>query len=313
MIFGGDVLKYYIGIDGGGTKTAVVIGKNDGICLKTIEKSGCSHKSIGIDGVVALITESIREITQSINVSVNDCSGCCIGLPCYGETPESDAEITEKLKLAFPNIPMLIVNDVVVGWAGSLECREGIHLVAGTGAISYGRSDDNREARANGWSEFFGDEGSCYWVGKQAMSLFSQEADGRKPKGALYEVIRNELELKNDIDFIDIVEKTYSPYRHKVASFQLFAEKAALAGDAEAKKLYAQAAQYLADSAYAIIKQLGWENKNIPVSYYGGLFKAGDLILSPLKECLKVINCTMMPPKHTAVEGALLLSIKNFK
>ncbi len=304
------MLKYYIGIDGGGTKTAVVIGTDDGVVLKTIEKSGCSHKAIGIDTVVNIVSESIREITQSIDVSVDDCETCCIGLPCYGEAPDADAEITEKLKMTFPKLSMLIVNDVVVGWAGSLECTDGIHLVAGTGAISYGRSDKGREARANGWSEFFGDEGSCYWVGKQAMALFAQEADGRKPKGALYEIIKNEFKLKNDMDFIDIVEKNYSPYRDKVASFQLFAEKAALAGDSEAKKLYAQAAQHLADSAYAIIKQMRWEDTKIPVSYYGGLFKSGDLILAPLKECLKVINCTLLPPKRTAVEGALLLGIK---
>ncbi len=306
-------MKYYIGIDGGGTKTAVVIGKNDGVCLSTLEKSGCSHKTIGVDGVVSIISDSIIEITKSIGASIDECAGCCIGLPCFGEAPEADAEITERLKMAFPRIPMLIVNDVVVGWAGSLECSEGVHLVAGTGAISYGRTNDGREARANGWSEFFGDEGSCYWIGKQAMSLFSQQADGRKPKGALYEIVRNELNLKSDLEFIDVVENNYAPYRDKVASFQLFAQKAALLGDNEAKKLYFRAAQYLADSAFAIIKKLGWENKNVPVSYYGGLFKTGDLILEPLKDCLKVINCTLIPPKHTAAEGALLLCIKNFK
>lgn len=312
MIFGGDNLKYYIGIDGGGTKTAVVIGKNDGIPLKTIKKTGCSHKVIGIDGVVKLITESIKEITQSIESSMDECAGCCIGLPCYGEAPEVDAEITEKLKKDLSPIPLYIVNDCVVGWAGSLECQEGVHLVAGTGAIAYARRNDGKEARSNGWSEFFSDEGSCYWVGKEAMSLFAKEADLRKPKGALYEIVSKELGLKNDTDFIDIVEQNYVPYRHKVASFQIFAANAALAGDAEAKKLYVKAAECLADSANAIIKQLGWENKNVPVSYYGGLFKSSDLILKPLKECLDKINCTLIPPKRTAVEGALLLCIKFF-
>lgn len=145
------------------------------------------------------------------------------------------------------------------------------------------------------------------------MSLFAKEADGRSPKGALYEIVKKELNLKDDFDFIDIVEESYAPYRDKVAAFQIFAEKAALAGDTEAKKLYDDAAKCLADSAYAIVKQLGWENKNVPVSYYGGLFKSGDLILSPLKNNLKKINCTLTPPKHSAAEGALLLSIKNFK
>ena len=306
-------MKYYIGIDGGGTKTAITIGKNDGIPMNSIEKTGCSHKSIGVDAVVTLLTDGVREITQSINVSIEECAGCCIGLPCYGESPDADAEITEKLSKTLSPIPVHIVNDAVVGWAGSLECQEGIHLVAGTGAIAYARSDDGREARSNGWSEFFSDEGSCYWVGKQTMSLFAQEADERKPKGALYEIVRKELGLKNDTDFIDIVEQDYAPYRHMVASFQLFAKQAALAGDSEAQKLYAEAAQCLADSAYGIMKQLGWGNRNIPVSYYGGLFKSGDLILKPLSEQLKAIGCTMIAPKRSAMEGALLLSIKYFK
>lgn len=306
-------MKYYIGIDGGGTKTAVVIGKGDGVVLNSIEKTGSSHKHIGIDGVVKLISDSVKEITESIGVSVEDCGGCCMGLPCYGEAPEADVELTKKLEDALAPIPVCIVNDAVVGWAGSLECSEGIHLVAGTGAIAYARTEDGRDARSNGWSEFFSDEGSCYWVGKQTMSLFAMEADGRRPRGALYEIISKEFNLKNDIEFIDIVEQEYAPLREKVASFQFFAEKAALAGDEEAKNLYVQAAQHLADTATGIIKQLGWEDRTVPVSYFGGLFKAGDLILDPLREKLNAINCTMAPPKRTAVEGALLLSIKTFR
>lgn len=306
-------MKYYIGIDGGGTKTSVTIGKEDGISLATIEKTGCSHKSIGIDAVVELILDSVKEITKAVNVSIEDCAGCLIGLPCYGEDVPADKEITERLQKALAPAGVYLVNDAVVGWAGSLECNEGVHVVAGTGAIAYGRTDDNKEARSNGWSEFFSDEGSCYWVGKQAMSLFAKESDGRKPKGALYDIVKKELNLKDDMDFIDVVEKEYMPHRHMVASFQLFAKEAALAGDAEALKIYREAAENLADSAFSIIKQLGWENRNVPVSYFGGLFKSGDLILNPFKECLSKMNCTLNPPKRTATEGALLLCIKIYK
>jgi N-acetylglucosamine kinase-like BadF-type ATPase len=310
---GGDTLKYYIGIDGGGTKTAFVIGNSDGLVLKTIEKSGCSHRSIGIDAVVSLIKKGVREILQGVGALPKECAGCCIGLPCFGEFPRADIKIKEKLDEALYPIPVYIVNDAVVGWAGSLECNEGIHLVAGTGALAYARCDDGREARSNGWSEFFSDEGSCYWVGKQAISLFAMEADGRREKGALYDIVKEELDINNVIEFIEIIERDYAPRRHTVASFQIFAKKAALAGDEEARKLYVEAAKHLADSAYGIIKQLGWEGRKINVSYFGGLFKSGALVLEPLKKYLDEIGCTMSPPKRTATEGALLLSIKNFK
>ena len=304
---------YYIVIDVGGTKTAIIIGKDDGIALGTIEKTGCSHKEIGIDAVISLICGGVEEILSSVNATPEECGGCCIGLPCYGESPEADATICEILKNNLAPIPVYVVNDAVVGWAGSLECGEGIHLVAGTGALAYARSEDGREARSNGWSEFFSDEGSCYWVGKQTMSLFAKEADGRSPKSALYDIVKKEFGLNGDFDFIDIVEQNYAPHRDKVASFQLFAEKAALAGDKEAKKLYEKAADSLAASVRGIIAQLGWENRQVTVSYFGGLFKSGDLILAPLKKRLDAINCVITAPKRTAVEGALLLCIKNFK
>lgn len=305
-------MEYYIGIDGGGTKTAVTIGKSDGIPIKTIEKRGCSYKDIGILSVVKLISDSVDEITESINIKKDDLKGICIGLPCFGESPEDDKEVEKILKETFSPVPVLTVNDGVVGLAGSLELKEGVHLVSGTGAIAIGRREDGKDARSNGWSEFFSDEGSCYFIGKEAMSLFAKESDLRKPRGPLYDIVKEELNIKNDFDFIDIIEKEYVGKRDKVASFQLFAYKAALKGDKEALKLYELSAEHLADSVCAIIKQLGWEDKNIPVSYFGGLFKTGDLILNPLKEKLSNVNCTLVPPKHTAVEGALLLSIKTF-
>ena len=30
----------------------------------------------------------------------------------------------------------------------------------------------------------FSDEGSCYWLGKKALELFSKESDGRVKKGS---------------------------------------------------------------------------------------------------------------------------------
>ena len=306
-------MNYYIGIDGGGTKTAIAIGKEDGKIIKSIEKPSCSYKSIGIDATVALLKESVDEILEAVGAKRSDCKGLCIGLPCYGEDPEKDPIVAQKIKDALSPVAVHIVNDAVVGWAGSLGCCEGIHIVAGTGAITYACTSDGKEARSNGWSEFFSDEGSCYWVGKQAMSLFAKESDLRRPRGALYDIVKEKLNLKNDIDFIGIIENEYAPFRHKVASFQLFAMEAALKGDEEAKKIYAEAAGHLADSAKGIIAQFGWEDRNVPVSYYGGLFKTGDLILGPLKENLKKINCTLHAPKHGALEGALLLSIKIFK
>ena len=79
-------------------------------------------------------------------------------MPCYGENPANDREIVRLLTDALTPVPVYVVNDGEVGWAGSLACGEGIHIVSGTGSIAFGRGCDKEFARCGGWVEFFGDE-----------------------------------------------------------------------------------------------------------------------------------------------------------
>ena len=58
-------------------------------------------------------------------------------------------------------------NDMVCAWAGSLGGEDGINIVAGTGSIGYGERA-GASARAGGWGEVFGDEGSAYWIARAA-------------------------------------------------------------------------------------------------------------------------------------------------
>jgi len=305
-------MKWFIGIDGGGTKTSFAIGKNIGDPVQTLTRGGCSYLEIGIPGVIELLQEGIHDLLLSAEVRREACAGCCIGLPCYGENKEIDQQITRLLQEVLSPIPLKIVNDSIVGWAGSLECQEGIHLVAGTGSMAVGRGADGSFARSGGWTEFFGDEGSCYWIGREAMKLFSQESDGRLPKGALYEIVKNYYSLHEDFDFIEKVLDTIAPHRDQVAAFQRIALEAALAGDYAVQTLYRQAAEELASIVVGVKTQLSWSGDKIKVSYYGGLFHAGDLVLKPLTYHLAAHGCTLQKPLHSATEGALLLAIQTF-
>lgn len=305
-------MNWFIGIDGGGTKTAFAISKNDGIPVHILTRSGCSYQEIGLENVLSLLEEGITSLLEETGITKEDCAGCCIGLPCFGENDFMDKEIELQIKNLLAPIPTLIVNDGVVGWAGSLECQEGIHLVSGTGSIAFGCGADGSFGRSGGWTEFFSDEGSCYWIGKQAMQLFSKESDGRISRGALYDIIRKTYGLNNDFEFVDIILNTIAPHRDKVAGFQRVALEAAIAGDTAVHELYRQAALELAQIVSGVKSQLNWSENSVKVSYYGGLFHAGDYILKPLEEALLSLGCTLQKPMHSATEGALLLAIKNF-
>ena len=303
--------KWCIGVDGGGTKTAFAVSSGNGIPIAETRLSGCSYQAIGVEKAVEIIVEGVLSCLNEVGITLDDCAGCCLGVPCYGENTEYDHIIVETLQKRLSPVPIYVVNDVEVGWAGALECQPGIHIVAGTGSIAYGKGADGRSARCGGWNEFFGDEGSCYWLGREAMSLFTKQSDGRIPQGPLYELVKTSLHLSEDINFIDLVVNELAPYRDQVAAFQLYAYKAAQAGDLTARNLYERAAHELALMVGSLCRELKLpENTN--VSYSGGLFQTGDLILKPLKKEIAAYHCNLQSPKGSAIHGALLLAIERF-
>lgn len=304
--------KWYVGVDGGGTKTAIGVSLRDGKPLKVILRKGCSYQAVGIDAAVSLIVEGIKECLKSVGAELNECAGCCLGIPCYGENTQQDIIMANALKKALLPVPLYIVNDVEVGWAGALDGKEGIHIVAGTGAIAFGKGMDGNTARCGGWNEFFGDEGSAYWIGRETMSLFAKEADGRLPQGPLYEIVRKNLNISDDMRFIDVVINELAPYRDKVAAFQIYANEAVKQGDMAVAALYEKAASELALMVVALRKKLLLPDRT-NVSYSGGLFQVGNLLLEPLRKKISVYNCILRQPVKTALEGALKLSIEQFR
>jgi len=304
--------QWYVGVDGGGTKTAVAISAADGVPIQTMTYPTCSYQSIGITESVALITKGVQEALSVVRAGLQNCAGCCVGMPCYGENPTNDREIVRLLTEALTPVPVCVVNDGEVGWAGSLACGEGIHIVSGTGSIAFGRGCDKEFTRCGGWVEFFGDEGSCYWVGREGMSLFSKEADGRAPRGPLYDLIRREFGLTDDYQFIDRIVRDFAPYRDKVAGFQRYILQAAQTGDTAAVALYETAARELALMIRTLKEKLRFSSEPISVSYSGGIFHAGEFILVPLRKQTEELNCVLCEPKYSATEGALMLAMERF-
>lgn len=295
---------FFLGIDGGGTKTAFLLINENGDIIEAKTIATVSYKHVGMDNSIALLKETVHEILNDREAYI------CLALPNWGESKDGDGEFLSRIK-EITELPVKIVNDSVVGWAGSLGLSSGINLVAGTGSIAYGRNDAGEEARAGGWDERFSDEGSCYWLGMKSLELFSKESDGRAEKGALLEIFRNRFELKCDFDIIDIFNRRYRNDRTKIAGLQKYLLEAAQKGDLEAVKMYEIAVDELAMIVGSVYRKLKFGEGTL-VSYSGGLFHAGEFILGPLRERLKTEGVRLCAPKYTPVEGASLLAAEMF-
>ena len=215
-------MKYYIGIDGGGSKTVFAISDESGKILGTALAGSAFYKQIGEEGVIDLLRNGVAEVCRFAEGDATDIASVCFGMPAWGESPVNDKIIEEKILSTFPEWNIHIVNDCEVGWAGSLELYPGINIVAGTGSIAFGKNEEGVTARCGGWSEWFGDEGSGYWLGVKCVQLFSRQSDGRDERGPLYEIVRKELNLSVDEEIIDLFEQEYLHKRDKIASFMMF-------------------------------------------------------------------------------------------
>ena len=302
-------MQYYVGIDGGATKTAFCAASAENPVLRYTETSGSSWRELGTAEVTLQLKKTVNDFLGEDKGKV---AGIAIGLPCFGESIEGDHLMKKSLSEAFAPATVYLANDVEMGWAGSMALMPGINIVAGTGAIAFGKDENGATARGGGWSEFFGDEGSCYWMGRKVMELFSKQSDGRIPRDALHAIVCHEFNLENDFDFIDIMYTEYIGRRKKVASLQFLAEKAALAGSPSAIALYDEAVRELLLLVIAIRNKLDFAGKPWNVSYSGGLFKARDLVMPQFIREIEKAGGEVCPPRFQPVEGAVLLALQKF-
>lgn len=299
-------MGFYIGIDGGGTKTEFLMSDGEGKIIARLIEKGTSYQQYGFEETAGRLEQGVNKCLSAGGVTMEEVAGIFMGLPCVGESASGDAELKKSIYKVLPEDKVRIGNDVEAGYAGALGTASGIHLVAGTGSIGLGKNREGRMARCGGWHEYFSDEGSCCWLGRKTMELFTKEADGRCERGRLYEVLRREFSLGSDFDWVSEMINGYLYKREKIASLQIYLMQAALDGDGCAKELYSQAAEELMLIARGIKRKLGMERAVI--SYSGGLFKAGGLILGPLQKLAEEDGDTLAEPKASPAEGALLLA-----
>ncbi|MCC3281107.1 MULTISPECIES: N-acetylglucosamine kinase [Arthrobacter] len=84
------------------------------------------------------------------------------------DTPEDAAALRELILEHVPSAEVTVVHDTRLILAAG-EAPAGIGLIAGTGSVAWGMDSDGRQARSGGWGYLLGDEGSAYWIGREAV------------------------------------------------------------------------------------------------------------------------------------------------
>ncbi|MDO4793113.1 MAG: BadF/BadG/BcrA/BcrD ATPase family protein [Filifactor alocis] len=300
----------FLGIDGGGTKTAFLLADEHGRVLASAERGTIHIRQVDIKEFETRIRSGIDELSAQLGEEVRP-DNSFVAIPGYGEFQEEISGFEAALKRIFGPSPFQMGNDSVAGWA-AMGTRPGVNLVMGTGSIAYGRDGKGNESRTGGWGPFCGDEGSAYWLGKKTIEIFSKKSDGRLPKGELYRIVKEELKLVNDFDIIDYVTLELGADRTVIAGLSRLLYKAAEAGDEDAIASYAQAAKEGADAVRAAVSKLEFcEGEIIYIGCSGGVFRAGRWVMEPLREYLSDLSgIRFKDARMSPAKGAALMACR---
>lgn len=292
-------MDYFIGIDGGGTKTAFTLYDENAHVLDQIVLPSCHVLQTSKNQAIEILKQGVMAVLPDSVANEHVYIGC--GLAGYGNDAALRQEIESRVAESFQGMHYRIANDAQIGLLGALEGSEGIFVIAGTGSM--GLSYQNGQfKRVGGWGYTLGDEGSAYWLAKQLLQEYTKQVDGRKPRTALVDVLKNTCDLEDDYDIISFVNTKLANKRDHIASLAPIVYQLAQDQDLAALEIYARLAEELSSLIHSLAKDF---NHPVNVSYTGGVWKG----LSFIRPYLTLDdNVHLCAPKHDPCYGAYLLA-----
>ncbi|TPM25867.1 N-acetylglucosamine kinase [Mesorhizobium sp. B2-2-2] len=287
-----------LGVDGGGSTTRVVVADEMGNALAT---------SLG-HGVNLMDNErwqeNLADALTPLDCYFDRVAQACFALPAHNESDAiSDAQERFVASL-LPRTKTLVVNDVKAAHGGAFAgMAPGVLLLAGTGSMAWAVDARGDDLRFGGWGHVFSDDGSAYWIGREALSLISRIADGRVDGMEFFTDFVSALGL-GPAASMDAVLSWYSRIeqsRSGVAALTRILDGFVERGDPNAISLFDRAAQELADLVRAARQRIG--ASDLPWTYAGGLFNSRH-IRQELGKALGAPLIPVLPP----VGGSLLFA-----
>ncbi|XP_051115465.1 uncharacterized protein LOC127240697 [Andrographis paniculata] len=256
--------KVILGIDGGTTSTVCIcmplipfslpLPDPPPILARTV--AGCSnHNSVGESRARETLEQVMADALARSASTRSAVQAVCLSVS--GVDHKNDQHrILNWLREIFPShVRLFVQNDAVAALAsGTMGSLHGCVLIAGTGTIAYGFTEDGREARAAGAGPTLGDWGSGYGISAQALTAVIRAHDGRGPQTTLTHSILDALSLSSPDELIGW---TYSdPSWARIAELLPLVVSCAEAGDAVANKILHSSVYELASSVKAVVERL---------------------------------------------------------
>lgn len=293
--------RYFAGVDGGGTRTTLVLA--DGSGRELARRGGPAGLVDPRDPAAsaAVVAGLVREAVEEAGLPGRP-AALCAGLAGVGNAAEREA-VRAALDASAVADVVLVTTDGAIALEGSLAGGAGVLLIAGTGSVAYGRGEDGRVERCGGWGMWIGDEGSGYAIGRGGLAAAVRAVDGRGPPTVLLDRLLPLLDLEDPRAIPPWVGRAA---KADVAALARVVLDAAGQGDEAAWRVVEEAAAGLAEHVEALWARLAPWSGEVPVVFHGGVLGSsllGDAVGVRLHASARPF--VVRPAAADAVDGAL--------
>ena len=293
-------MSFFLGIDGGGSKTRCVVG-DDNSLLGTGISSSCKVQRVGETCARDALAASVHEACVQAEISPRQIARTCAGIT--GAARAETAGIMRGLMSGIVGGEIEIVGDGEIAFEDAFGAGSGVLIIAGTGSIAYGRNGQGETARAGGWGHAISDEGSGYWIGAEAIRAALRARDRGEDSRLLRQLV-DAIGARDMDEFIVRVNANPAP---DFAALVPVIIAAADAGDSIANKILVSAGRELASIAEVLIHRLFESSDEVCVATHGGVLKNCVQVKETFVQQLKsqIPKCSFVSQEVDPARGAL--------
>lgn len=303
-------MPYYLGLDGGGTKTTCAVG-DESQTLATAIAGPSNIVRVGEQQTRESLQQCVRQACAAAGVTTSQIVHTCIG--GSGAARPELAEIVRSILAEVLSGPVDVVDDMRTSLEAAFGDEPGIIVIAGTGSSAYGRNSQGKTLRAGGWGFAVGDEGSAHWIGRAAISAVLCAADetDANPECATEQLSLPAALLKcwgmTSLSDLARVGNAIPP-----PDFAALFPAVAASTDELAKDVLSRAGRELARIASIVSRHLFRQDETvkIQVAMVGGVFRYAPLVRDVFYNELGKLDprVALNPQVVEPVEGALRMA-----
>lgn len=265
-----------LAVDGGNSKTDVVLVAADGRLLAALRGPTTSHQQVGMFPGVERLATLVAEARSLAGLSAGS-GPADVGVYALAgaDSPGDVRRLTAALAARQLADDGLVINDAFAPVRAGSERGWGVALICGSGMNAAGIASDGRRARLAALGGISGDWGGGMDIGMAALGAAVRARDGRGRRTALESIVPAHFGFSRPIDLTNALEAGAIPEsRLRELSPAVF--RTAAEGDALARSIVDRLADELVSMAGAIIRRLNLTRRDPDVVMAGGIFNARD-------------------------------------